>query len=147
MTLHSHWSGFDITFEKESGHYRASALIRQYVVLDLKKKQFVELKTSGKSVIALKKNEEYPPVGKVEFQNDPVIDKRSTYLQYFLNGFSLDGANSKVEWCDIESIEYPNVKPEHRQNAEEHNWGYTFIDFEEYKDAIRQRTNSFLREG
>ena len=47
MTLHSHWSGFDIAFEKESGHYRASALIRQYAVLDLKKRMFIELKTSG----------------------------------------------------------------------------------------------------
>lgn len=147
MTLHSHWSGFDITFEKESGHYRASALIRQYVVLDLKKKQFVELKTSGKSIVALKNNEEYPPVGEVVFHNAPVIDKRSTYLQYYLNGFSLDGANSKVEWCDIENIEYPNVKPDHRQNAEEHDWGYTFIDFEKYKAAILQRTNSIFEKA
>jgi len=37
MTLHSHWSGFDITFEKP-GTYRASALIRKYVVVDIKEK-------------------------------------------------------------------------------------------------------------
>lgn len=139
MTLHSHWSGFDITFEKETGHYRASALIRQYVVLDLDKKQFIELKTSGKELGELKHNEEYPCVGEIVLYDIPVIDKRSTYLQYYLNGFSMDDY-SRINWCDIENIEYPDVKNERRQNANEHDWGYTFIDFEEYKEAIRRRT-------
>lgn len=139
MTLHSHWSGFDITFEKEAGHYRASALIRKYVVLDLKEMRFIELKTSGEKLGALKRLK-YPPVGEVVYHDVPVIDKRSTYLQYFLNGFSMDGTNTNIEWCDIENINYPKVKNEHRQNAEEHDWGYTFIDFEEYKGAILLRT-------
>ena len=34
MSLHAHNSGFDITFESESGKYRASALIRDYEVKD-----------------------------------------------------------------------------------------------------------------
>ena len=142
MTLHSHWSGFDIAFEKETGHYRASALIRQYVVWNLQKRRFVELRTSGNKLKALKHDEKYPPVGEVVYQPDPVIDKRSTYLQYFLNGFSMDGTKSKVEWRDIENIDYPEVNNVPRQHAEEHNWGYTFIDFEEYKEAIKQRTKA-----
>lgn len=140
MTLHSHWSGFDITFEKEAGHYRASALIRQYVVLDLNKKLFVELKTSGKDLSGLKRIEEYPPVGEIIFSNLPVIDKRSTYLQFFLNGFSMDGPYSRIKWCDLENVEYPDVNKEQRQNADKHDWGYTFSDFEEYKEAILRRT-------
>lgn len=140
MTLHSHWSGFDITFEKESGHYRASALIRQYAVLDLNKKKFIVFNTSGKKLGELKRNEEYPPVGEIVFSDVPVIDKRSTFLQYFLNGFSMDGTYSSIEWRELDDIDFPDVKKEPRQNAEEHDWGYTFIDFEGYKDAIVQRT-------
>ena len=41
MTLHSHWSGFDITFENPQKKYRASALIRKYAVFDFVEKKFV----------------------------------------------------------------------------------------------------------
>ena len=38
MTLNAHNSGFDITFENETLHYRASALIRSYEIKDKKGK-------------------------------------------------------------------------------------------------------------
>ena len=138
MTLHSHWSGFDITFEKESGHYRASALIRQYVVIDLKneKKQFVELKTSGNSDKASDKKDQYRPVGSVIMHDNPVIDTRSTYLQYFLNGFSMNGDDSKVEWCEISNPQYHKPKIETRKNAPEHKWGFIYGDKKEYEASV-----------
>ncbi len=138
MTLHFHWSGFDITFEKESGHYRASALIRQYVVLDLKEKekQFVELKTSGNSDKAFEKKEQYRPVGSVLMNDKPVIDTRSTYLQYFLNGFSMNGDDSKVEWCEISNPEYHKPKRETRQNAPDHDWGFIYGNKKEYEASV-----------
>ena len=56
MTLHAHKSGYDITFESESGRYRASALIRSYEVKtrdgkylkwDTKKGMFIETEKYG----------------------------------------------------------------------------------------------------
>ncbi len=136
MTLHSHWSGFDITFEKESGHYRASALIRQYVVLDLKKMQFVELRTCGNNENASDNKNQYRPAGSVHLNEKPVIDTRSTYLQYFLNGFSMNGENSKVEWCEISNPQYHKPKIETRKNAPEHKWGFIYGDKKEYEASV-----------
>lgn len=136
MTLHSHWSGFDITFEKESGHFRASALIRQYVVLDLKKNQFVELNTSENDEKDSDKIDQYRPVGSVLMHDKPVIDTRSTYLQYFLNGFSMNGVDSGVEWCEISNPEYHKPKIETRKNAPEHKWGFIFGDKKEYETSV-----------
>jgi len=131
MTLHSHWSGFDITFEKP-GTYRASALIRKYVVVDLKKKKFVELKTTG-----LDKKENPFLVGEIELSDDPFVDDRSTYLQYYLNGFSLAGQDSGIRWQDIDNREYPEPKQEVRKNAEEHEWGFVYKDKDEYFVALK----------
>ncbi len=144
MTLHSHWSGFDITFEKEAGHYRASALIRQYVVLDIQERRFIKLRTSGKELIEFKRNEEYPLVGEADFQDTPVIDDRSTYLQYYLNGFSMDGDNSRVEWCDIDNPKYPQVNKVSRKNAPEHEWGFIFKNKKEYEASVLRAKENLL---
>ena len=136
MTLHSHWSGFDIAFEKESGHYRASALIRQYAVLDLKKRMFIELKTSGDIAESLDNEDEFRPVGEVRLRPTPVIDVRSTYPQYFLNGFSMNGNDSRVEWRNLDNPEYHQVKREYRKNANKHDWGYIYKDKKDYEAAI-----------
>ena len=136
MTLHSHWSGFDISFEKESGHYRASALIRQYAVLDLKKRMFIELKTSGNFAGASDNEDEFRPIGEVRLQPTPVIDVRSTYLQYFLNGFSMNGNDSRVEWRNLDHPEYHEVKREYRKNAEKHDWGYIYKEKKEYEGFV-----------
>jgi len=144
MTLHSHWSGFDIAFESETGHYRASALIRKYVVIDLnpahKGKRFIELKTSWESAEASADKDNFRPVGEVIYHDVPAVDDRSTYLQYYLNGFSMNGEDSRIEWRDIDNAEYPDIKNEARKNAPGHKWGFTFTNIKEYKDAIL-RTN------
>ena len=143
MTLHSHWSGFDIAFEKESGNYRASALIRQYAVLDLKKRMFIELKTSGNFAGASDNEDEFRPIGEVRLQPTPVIDVRSTYLQYFLNGFSMNGNDSRVEWRNLDHPEYHEVKREYRKNAEKHDWGYIYKEKKEY-DGFVLRTKDII---
>ena len=136
MTLHSHWSGFDIPFEKETGHYRASALIRQYAVLDLKERKFIELKTSGNTAEASDNEDGFRPVGRVRLYNEPVIDVRSTYLQYFLNGFPMSGVDSGVEWRNLDNPEYHQVKREYRKNADKHDWGYIYKEKKEYEASI-----------
>lgn len=113
MTLHSHWSGFDITLENPKMHYRASALIRKYTVFDLVEKKFVHLDTSGEGIIP-----EY------NLEKEPFFDGRSTYLQFYLNGFSMDGTNSGIEWKDLNSLYDGVIKKDKRQNAEDHDWAY-----------------------
>lgn len=75
MTLHAHVSGFDITFENEEQRYRASALIREYSIFDIRQNKFLIF--NGKE------------------RND-----RSTYLYDYLNGFSLSGGTSYIRWID-----------------------------------------------
>ena len=67
MAVHGHPSGYDITFESGEQKYRASALIRKYSVFDSQKKVFIAKD-----------------------------DERSTFLYYYLNGFSIieDGKNN-----------------------------------------------------
>ena len=113
MTLHPQWSGFDITFENPKKQYRASALIRKYVIYDIQAHRFVHLDTSG--------GEGKP---KYILQDEPWFDGRSTYLQFYLNGFSIDGTNSKIEWIPYTNLYDGKVDNKHRQNASDHNWAY-----------------------
>ena len=131
MTLHAHWSGFDITFEK-SGCYRASALIRKYVVVDLKEKTFVKMETTG-----LDKENNPFLVGDIKLIDDPFVDDRSTYLQYYLNGFPLAGQDSDIRWQDIDNLEYPELKKEGRKNAGNHEWGFVYKDKGKYFAALK----------
>ncbi len=79
MALHAHDSGYDITFESEEMKYRASALIREYVVYDINKDKRLP-GNSGKG------GEEY--------------DNRSTYIKRYLNGFSMEDGVCWVKWKD-----------------------------------------------
>ena len=81
MTLHSHDSGFDITFESEAKKYRASVLIRAYEV---------------------KYNEEYLEWNKKDkYISHPTykFNTQSLYLRKLLNGFSLIKDN-EIQWKD-----------------------------------------------
>ena len=114
MTLHHHWSGFDITFENEAEgmKYRASALIRKYAVFDIKAGKYVRwIKTA---------NDE-----KYEKNDRPIWDNRSSYLQYYLNGFALDNRNSGIEWKDDDKDGYGEVIPDYRKNVDrERKWAF-----------------------
>ena len=83
MTLNAHASGFDITFENEAGHYRASALIRSYEV----KNKVDEYLTWDKKECKFVNTKEYG------------YNKQSTYLYALLNGFPL-GKDNGILWVD-----------------------------------------------
>ena len=71
-TLYPHWSGVDITFEDNKSHYRASALIRSYRVVQLKPER-LELKESD----------------------------LSTYVyDYLFDGLSVDKEKTTIDWID-----------------------------------------------
>lgn len=126
MTLHAHWSGIDITFENPKEQYRASALIRRYVVFDIKQKKYIKLDTTNKR--------DKRDVGRMVFQDEPYIDKRSTYLLYFLNGFSANAGEPTVFWKDIAIVGDPKIKDNNhsRQHAEDHDWAFSGEGTEDY---------------
>ena len=85
LTLHAHMSGYDITFENTSLKYRASALIREYAIYDMKAKAFIRTKEEHKK----------------ESNKDKIpYDGRSTFLYDFINGFSLTGEQNDIAWED-----------------------------------------------
>lgn len=72
-TLYPHWSGVDITFEKEN-HYRASALIRSYKVI---------VHNNFEKSVELQEND------------------LSTYVyDYLFDGLSVDKIETKIDWID-----------------------------------------------
>lgn len=96
MTLHAHASGFDITFENEKQKYRASALIRQYAIFDLKTKKFIRTK------------EEHYKESNIE---KIPYDKRSTFLYDFINGFPLNKEDNNIVWIDSETSIAHDLEP------------------------------------
>ena len=124
MTLHAHKSGYDITFESESGRYRASALIRSYEVKtrdgkylkwDTKKGMFIETEKYG-------------------------YNTQSTYLYTLLNGFALDD-NIGIKWIDAQKRISADFLIKPRQNVFQ-----SENDFEYKPTKIRcERMWSFTR--
>ena len=120
MTLHSHWSGFDITFEDPDGNYRASALIREYAVYDLRGKDgggFVKWDTSTIHPEAETDSDGNPIKGVYSLEKSTVVDKRSSFLQYYLNGFFLDGTPNRIEWMDFKNPSFGQPSVDYRQNV------------------------------
>ena len=109
MSLHAHWSGYDITFEDSCGQYRASALIREFAVFD---------RRAGEhgSWVYWFTGKEYGD-GCYKTVPEPKFDDRSTYLQFFLNGFSIDGTANRVIWKDFKSPEYGKLTIKTRRNV------------------------------
>ena len=138
MSIHSHWSGFDISFENDDLGYRASALIRKYIVYNLRTKKSIKLETSKKSITDLSEEDLKLFVGTIYEQDIPYVDKRSQYLAYYLNGFSLEGGRSEVRWIDLkEPVGSELEKPQKgRQNAYDHDWAYSAVSPEKYIPQI-----------
>jgi hypothetical protein len=109
MFLHAHSSGFDITFESETGKYRASALIRSY---EIKNKEG-EYLIWNKNTSMFAKSKEYG------------YNTQSTYLYTLLNGFAL-GSHNDIIWEDApRDLKKVTSKP--RQNVfhyDENNGGF-----------------------
>ena len=124
MTLHSHWSGIDITFENPNKKYRASVLIREYAIYDVREKKYVYWDT---------KNKEFNYV----LSDKPIKDNRSSYLIYYLNGFSIQkDQKSRVEWIDTMPKSYGNVfqktrkgitwrDPDTKTQKDERKWAFS----------------------
>ena len=131
MTLHSHNSGFDITFEKE-GKYRASALIRSYEVID---KDGFYLKWDN---IEIDGKDKYMFVRKIDYQ----YNTQSTYLKTVLNGFPLGNYN-EIKWIDSPRAKIKDITEKPRQNVfqSENEWEYKPI-----KENRCKRNWSFTRE-
>lgn len=109
MTLHAHTSGFDITFESESGGYRASALIRSYEVKtsdgkylkwDTEKGMFIESEKYG-------------------------YNTQSTYLYTLLNGFALDNTIG-IRWIDAQRSQSADFLIKPRQNVSQSEDDYEY---------------------
>ena len=126
MTFNSHMSGIDITFENSAKQYRASALIREYVVYDIKAKSFIELDTRNKKSKPVPIEDQKSFVGVIIQHKQPIIDTRSSYLYYFLNGFSAGDNSSNIHWIDLFPTDYGKIEKvkEGRVNAKEHDWAY-----------------------
>ena len=126
MTLHAHTSGFDITFESETGMYRASALIRSYEV----KNKNNEYLTWDKKNSLFAKSKEYG------------YNTQSTYLYALLNGFPL-GYENEIKWIDSPRTKLIDITEKPRQNVfqSENEWEYKPI-----KENRCKRNWSFTRE-
>lgn len=128
MTLHSHDSGFDITFESETNEYRASALIRSY---EVKGKDGMYLVWNKKSMFVK--------------QSTYMFNTQSLYLRKLLNGFIFekDTKNNNVYWQD-EPLNRPiHITKAKRRNVllSENEFVYKKIDGQKCK-----REWSFTRE-
>ena len=131
MTLHAHNSGFDITFESETGEYRASALIRSYEVKDM-----------AGNYLKWDKNKD--GVYKFIKSSDYCYNTQSTYLYSLLNGFDL-GNNNDVKWIDSPRAQSLPLKEKPRQNVFKSESEWEYIITKERKERCN-REWSFTRE-
>ncbi len=99
MSLNSHDSGYDITFENEKEQYRASVLIRSY-----------EVKTKEGQYLEWDKHSMFVKHTTYKFNT------QSLYLRKLLNGFSL-GDNNDIKWVDSSTKQTKNLKVKTRQNV------------------------------
>ena len=109
MSLNAHWSGFDITFEDQGGKYRASALIREYAVFD-------HHADKNGSWVYWYTGENYGE-GRYEPVKEPKFDDRSTYLQFYLNGFSINGDINRIVWRDFTRPSFGQLAAKRRRNV------------------------------
>ena len=99
MSLNSHDSGYDITFESEKEQYRASALIRSY-----------EVKTNDGQYLEWNKESMFVKHPTYKFNT------QSLYLRKLLNGFSICN-NNYIKWVDSSIKKSKDLKIKFRQNV------------------------------
>ena len=102
MSFHGHASGYDITFENQELQLRSSALIRAYEVYDVKRKTYLHYDKEKKLFVSCSDSKDR-------------VNKQSTYLYNFLNGFS----DSNIKWVDAkwDKSEDFKIKIAPRQNV------------------------------
>ena len=102
MSFHAHASGYDITFENKDLQLRSSALIRAYEVYDVLQKTFLHYDRKKKLFVSCNDSKDR-------------VNKQSTYLYDFLNGF----IGNSVMWKDKDlSVANPKgITAKERQNV------------------------------
>ena len=124
MSFHAHASGYDITFENPELKLRSSALIRAYEVYDVLQKTFLHFDRKKKLFVSCNDSKDR-------------VNKQSTYLYDFLNGFS----NNNIKWVDAKwaKSEDLKIKPAPRQNV------YNYEYDKDKKDWIKQSTKDLRK--
>ena len=124
MSFHAHASGYDITFENKDLQLRSSVLIRAYEVYDVLQKMFLHYDREKKLFVSCNDSKDR-------------VNKQSTYLYDFLNGFS----NNNIKWVDAKwaKSEDLKIKPAPRQNV--HNYEYE----KDKKAWIKQSTKDLRK--
>ena len=119
MSFHAHASGYDITFENPELKLRSSALIRAYEVYDVLQKTFLHYDREKKLFVSCNDSKDR-------------VNKQSTYLYDFINGFGGDN----IKWVDSkwDKSEDIKIKPAPRQNV------YHYEYDKDKKDWIKQST-------
>lgn len=128
LTLHAHMSGLDITFENPTLKYRASALIREYAIYDVKAKAFIKTKEDHKK----------------GYNKDKIpYDNRSTFLYDYINGFSLTGGKNDIAWEDVATlVSHLELSSKRRVNVKKYSCTYkdtgeeVLQRLEEYDDRL-----------
>lgn len=93
MSLHTHQSGIDITFEDQEGKYRASALIRAFTVFDFRINEYMRWYSKEKT------DGIYKP--------SKLPEERSQYIYYYINGFVINGMNNNpIQWVPTNEADY-----------------------------------------
>ena len=100
MSFHAHASGYDITFENKDLQLRSSALIRAYEVYDVIGETFLHYDRTKKLFVGCNDSKDR-------------VNKQSTYLYNFLNGFS----GNNIKWIDAIRNKSENFKIAPRQNV------------------------------
>ncbi len=124
MSFHAHASGYDITFENPELKLRSSALIRAYEVYDVLQKTFLHYDREKKLFVSCNDSKDR-------------VNKQSTYLYDFINGFS----NNNIKWVDSkwDKSEDLKIKPAPRQNV------YNYEYDKDKKDWIKQSTKDLRK--
>ena len=124
MSFHAHASGYDITFENKDLQLRSSVLIRAYEVYDVLQKMFLHYDREKKLFVSCNDSKDR-------------VNKQSTYLYDFLNGFS----NNNIKWVDAKwaKSEDLKIKPAPRQNV------YNYEYEKDKKAWIKQSTKDLRK--
>lgn len=129
MSLHAHDSGYDIAFENEKEKYRASALIREYVVVDMKNKCFLVWDKRTKE----EEGQKFIPYKEDRENNSSPVNNQSTYLKKLLTGFSLEEQGYHPVWVDIKckgkvadkGNRRKGIREDHYPTSYNHEWQFS----------------------
>ena len=129
LSINSHGTGIDITFENPDEQIRASALIRAYEVWDVSRKRFLVWNAQDQQF------KEYSGIGKK-------YNTQCLYLKSFLTGFPTEG-NPDILWVGQERT-IGEITPMKRQGV------YVSSDRQKYKPIKNRRDErewAFRREA